>query len=218
MISLLEKNLDSPFNVEENVDITTISIHKDNLIDVMSILKKNESFLFSQLSDLCAVDYSSFGVSEWKTDDPTTTGYNRGVIPKSHGRIKFGDDVNTDLNKDRYCVVYHLLSIEKNMRLRVKVSLSEEDVTLPSVVGIWSSADWYEREAFDLFGVLFIGHPDLRRILTDYGFIGHPFRKDFPLVGNTQVRYDSVLKKIIHEPVDIEPRVLVPRVIREKEE
>ena len=88
---------------------------------------------------------------------------------------------------------------------------------LPSTVGIWVAADWYEREAFDLFGILFEGHPDLRRLLTDYGFIGHPFRKDFPLVGNTQVRYDPTLKKIIYEPVDIEPRVLVPRVIREGE-
>tara|TARA_B100001989_G_C24427405_1_gene407205 strand:- start:40 stop:693 length:654 start_codon:yes stop_codon:yes gene_type:complete len=217
MISLLKKILNHPFNVEKDVDITTISIHKDNILDVMWILKKNPSFLFTQLSDLCAVDYSSFGESEWKTDDPTTTGYNRGITPKSHGRIKFGDDVDIHKKKDRYCVVYHLLSLEKNIRLRVKVFLTEDDITLPSVVEVWSCADWYEREAFDLFGILFIGHPDLRRLLTDYGFIGHPFRKDFPLVGNTQVRYDSILKKIIHEPVDIDPRVLVPRVIREKE-
>ena len=107
--------------------------------------------------------------------------------------------------------------LKHNSRIRVKVYLDDKDMILPSTVGLWAAADWYEREAFDLFGVLFEGHPDLRRLLTDYGFIGHPFRKDFPLVGNTQVRYDPTLKKIIHEPVDIEPRVLVPRVIRERE-
>ena len=108
------------------------------------------------------------------------------------------------------------MSIKYNRRIRVKVYINEDPQILPSVTSIWSSADWYEREAFDLFGILFENHPDLRRILTDYGFIGHPFRKDFPLVGNTQIRYDPNLKKIIQEPVDIEPRVLVPKVIREK--
>ena len=96
----------------------------------------------------------------------------------------------------------------------VKVYLNHDPQILPSITSIWSSADWYERETFDLFGILFEDHPDLRRILTDYGFIGHPFRKDFPLVGNTQIRYDPHLKKIIQEPVDIDPRVLVPKVIR----
>ena len=106
------------------------------------------------------------------------------------------------------------MSIEYNRRIRVKVYLNDDPQILPSITSIWSSADWYERETFDLFGILFEDHPDLRRILTDYGFIGHPFRKDFPLVGNTQIRYDPNLKKIIQEPVDIDPRVLVPKVIR----
>ena len=100
----------------------------------------------------------------------------------------------------------------------MKVYLDDNEIIIPSVVNLWSAANWYEREAFDLFGILFEGHPDLRRILTDYGFIGHPFRKDFPLIGNTQIRYDPTLKKIIYEPVDIEPRVLVPKVIRENKE
>ena len=108
--------------------------------------------------------------------------------------------------------------MSNNFRIRIKVYLDDEPPIIPSVTDIWSSADWYEREAFDLFGILFEGHPDLRRLLTDYGFIGHPFRKDFPLVGNTQIRYDPDLKRIIQEPVDIEPRVLVPKVIRGSEE
>ena len=218
MISLYEKKLKCSFDIEENSDISTLRIKKDNLLSVMLILKNDNQFLFDQLSDLCGVDYSTFGASEWQTNKPTTTGYNRGITPKSHGRLKFGDNVESQKKEDRFCVVYHLLSTKLNHRVRVKVYLDEDDHTLPSVVDIWACADWYEREAFDLFGILFSDHPDLRRILTDYGFIGHPFRKDFPLVGNTQVRYDPSVKKVIHEPVDIEPRVLVPRVIREEEE
>ena len=140
----------------------------------------------------------------------------RGIKESSHGRIKFGESVDSLKSKDRFCVCYHLLSLKYNRRIRIKVYLNEEPQILPSITNIWSSADWYERETFDLFGILFENHPDLRRILTDYGFIGHPFRKDFPLIGNTQIRYDPNLKKIIQEPVDIEPRVLVPKVIREK--
>ena len=110
------------------------------------------------------------------------------------------------------------MSITKNIRIRIKVYLDKEPLIMPSVTKLWSSADWYEREAFDLFGILFEGHPDLRRLLTDYGFIGYPFRKDFPLIGNIQIRYDPELKKIIQEPVDIQPRVLVPKVIRGNKE
>ena len=112
-------------------------------------------------------------------------------------------------------MVYHLLSIQHNHRLRVRCYLPEENPKLPTVTKIWSSADWYEREAYDMFGILFEGHPDLRRLLTDYGFIGHPFRKDFPLEGNVEVRYDPDKQKVIYEPVTITNRVLVPRVIRD---
>lgn len=116
----------------------------------------------------------------------------------------------------RFAVVYHLLSLAHNRRLRVRVFLDNDMPVIASVTGIWSSADWYEREAFDLFGFLFEGHHDLRRILTDYGFVGHPFRKDFPLSGRVEMRYDPEQKRVVYEPVSIEPRVLVPRVIREE--
>jgi len=116
----------------------------------------------------------------------------------------------------RYAVVYHLLSVSSNHRLRLKVFAPDDEFpVMDSVVGIWPSANWFEREAFDLFGIMFPGHPDLRRILTDYGFIGHPFRKDFPLSGFVEVRYDPDQKRVIYQPVSIEPRETVPRVVRE---
>jgi NADH-quinone oxidoreductase subunit C len=116
----------------------------------------------------------------------------------------------------RYAVVYNLLSLEHNMRVRVRVSCADDDFpALDSVIGVWPSANWYEREAFDLYGIVFRGHPDLRRILTDYGFVGHPFRKDFPITGYVEMRYDPEQKRVIYQPVTIEPREIVPRVIRE---
>jgi len=116
--------------------------------------------------------------------------------------------------KPRFAVVYHLLSIHRNQRIRVRCFVDEQDPVLASVVSLWSCANWYEREAFDLFGFLFDGHPDLRRLLTDYGFIGHPFRKDFPMVGNVEMRYDPERRRVVYEPVKLEERVNVPRVIR----
>ena len=116
----------------------------------------------------------------------------------------------------RFCVVSHLLSISKNWRLRLKVFCVDDDVPqIASLADVWSSTNWYEREAFDLFGIIFDGHLDLRRILTDYGFIGHPFRKDFPVSGTVEMRYDPEQKRVIYQPVTIEPREVVPRVIRE---
>jgi NADH-quinone oxidoreductase subunit C len=117
--------------------------------------------------------------------------------------------------KNRFAAVYHLLSVTHNVRLRVKTFLDADRPIVDSVIGIWPSANWFEREAFDLFGILFTGHPDLRRILTDYGFIGHPFRKDFPLIGHVEMRYDPEQQRVVYQPVSIEPRTLVPRVIRE---
>ena len=117
----------------------------------------------------------------------------------------------------RYCVVSHLLSVSLNQRVRVKVFCTDDDFPLvQSVTGLWNSAEWYEREAFDLFGIVFDGHNDLRRILTDYGFIGHPFRKDFPLSGHVEMRYDADQRRVIYEPVSIEPREVTPRIIREE--
>ena len=115
----------------------------------------------------------------------------------------------------RFAVVYHLLSVKNNVRLRVRVFVDDDEPKVSSVVNIWSAANWYEREAFDLFGILFDDHPDLRRLLTDYGFIGHPFRKDFPLIGQVEMRYDPERKRVVYEPVSIELRVNVPRVIRD---
>ena len=117
----------------------------------------------------------------------------------------------------RFAAVYHLLSLESNQRLRVRVFAPDDDLpVLPSVTPIWPSANWYEREAFDLLGIVFTDHPDLRRILTDYGFVGHPFRKDFPLSGTVEMRYDPDQQRVIYQPVTIEPREIVPRVIREE--
>jgi NADH-quinone oxidoreductase subunit C len=116
----------------------------------------------------------------------------------------------------RYCVVSHLLSVSLNQRVRIKVFASDDDFpVVDSVTAIWNSANWFEREAFDLFGIVFEGHSDLRRILTDYGFIGHPFRKDFPTTGHVEMRYDAEQKRVIYQPVTIEPREITPRIIRE---
>jgi NADH-quinone oxidoreductase subunit C len=115
----------------------------------------------------------------------------------------------------RFAVVYHLLSVKNNHRLRLRTFVDGEVPMVPSVIDVWNSANWFEREAFDLFGIVFEGHPDLRRILTDYGFVGHPFRKDFPLSGNVEMRYDPEQRRVIYQPVSIEPRMLIPRVIRQ---
>jgi NADH-quinone oxidoreductase subunit C len=122
---------------------------------------------------------------------------------------------DTGMSGARYGVVVHLLSVTHNRRLRVKIAAADDDLpVVPSIIGVWPCADWFEREAFDLFGIVFEGHPDLRRLLTDYGFIGHPFRKDFPLSGDVEMRYDPDQKRVIYQPVTIEPREIVPRIIR----
>lgn len=167
-------------------------------------LSLRDEFHFEQLIDLAGVDYSEYGEAQWKTEHATDSSFSRGVSPL----------VPNKADAKRYAVVYHLLSVKNNQRLRVKAYLDHEVPRVASVAGIWPVADWYEREAFDLFGILFEGHPDLRRILTDYGFIGHPFRKDFPVSGHVEMRYDEKQQRVVYEPVEIEPRVLVPRVIR----
>ena len=171
-----------------------------------------------QLIDLCGIDYASFGEGEWKTEDATGTGFSRGVNATTAGRMT---QLDQELSVDgppaarRFAAVYQLLSVSRNQRLRMRVFADDAELpVIPSVIEIWNSVNWYEREAFDLFGILFEGHPDLRRILTDYGFVGHPFRKDFPLTGNVEVRYDPEKQRVVYQPVSIEPRVLVPKVIR----
>ncbi len=183
---------------------TTLVVTRSKLIEICKALRDEADFAFEILIDLCGVDYSEFGMEEWEQTEHT-----------SYNRVDEGeDDAMVARPRARFAVVYHLLSVSRNQRLRLKVFLEDEPPRVDSVVEVWSCANWYEREAFDLFGILFDGHPDLRRILTDYGFIGHPFRKDFPLIGNVEMRYDPEKRRVVYEPVSIQPRVLVPRVIR----
>jgi len=184
----------------------TLEVRREQAAVVFKKLCQEAEFCFEELIDLCGIDYQRFGKADWETEQTTTTGFSRGVDKNIY------DD---NLNKPaRFAVVYHLLSLKHNRRLRVRVYLDENPPRTESVVDTWAAANWFEREAFDLFGILFDGHPDLRRILTDYGFIGHPFRKDFPLEGNVEVRYDPDKKRVIYQPVTIKNRVLVPKVIR----
>jgi len=187
----------------------TVEVPAAQLLPVAQALRDEEEFSFEELIDLCAVDLLSYGETEWDTVSASCTGFSRGV-DRPH-KVK-----SLPHQELRFAVIYHLLSVANNQRVRLKIMLDEANLVVDSVVGLWASADWYEREAFDLFGVMFKGHPDLRRLLTDYGFIGHPFRKDFPLQGNVEMRYDAEKRRVVYEPVSIELRTLVPRVIREE--
>lgn len=179
-------------------------------------LRDEAPFAFGMLVDIAGVDYLTYGRDEWQTQPATRMGFSRGVEQVSYARFSFTDAPTPPRHEGpRFAVVYHLLSLTHNQRLRLKVFCEDDDFPIvDSVIDIWASANWFEREAFDLFGIVFEGHPDLRRILTDYGFIGHPFRKNFPLIGNVEVRYDPEQARVIYQPVTIEPRVLVPKVIR----
>lgn len=185
----------------------TIILRLEYLLAVAKLLRDDPALSFEMLMDLCGVDYLHYGLSEWTTDTATKTGFSRGVQKEAVSEV-------LRENKPRFAVVYHLLSIKHNHRCRLKVFVNEAELKVPSIVAIWNSANWYEREAFDLFGIVFEGHPDLRRLLTDYGFVGHPFRKDFPLSGTVEMRYSAKEQRVIYEPVDIEPRTLVPKTIR----
>jgi len=201
---------------ESESEIVTIRVPVDEWLEVAQTLRDDTRFAFCQLSDLCGVDYLSFGQVEWETDDATHEGFSRGVEGLGAGRFNWQDRPESNDVEQRFSVVAHLLSITHNTRLRMTTFAADEGFPIvPSLVEIWNSANWYERETFDMFGIIFEGHPDLRRILTDYGFTGHPFRKDFPLIGNVTVRYDEEKGRVVYEPVEIEPRVLVPRVIRD---
>lgn len=197
--------------IESSCGELTYELARDDLIEVAAVLRDDEEFAFEQLMDVCGVDYLTYGVGEWTTYSATDSGFSRGV---EHKPVIL-DEADT-FDPRRFAVVYHLLSLQNNVRVRLRVFPGEENPpVIPSVVGLWNSANWFEREAFDLFGILFEGHPDLRRILTDYGFIGHPFRKDFPLIGNVEVTYDADKGRVVYQPVSIEPRTTVPRVIRD---
>lgn len=186
-----------------------------DLVECSRVLRDSEALGFESLMDLSGVDYLSYGRAEWDTSSATTTGFSRGVQGSA---ADAGERIaETHYHPPgRFAVVYHLLSITHNHRLRLKVTCEDDErPMLSSIIDIWASADWYEREAFDLYGIVFKGHPDLRRLLTDYGFIGHPFRKDFPLIGNVEMRYDPEKGRVVYEPVSIEPRTLVPKTIRD---
>ncbi|MCL5059998.1 MAG: NADH-quinone oxidoreductase subunit C [Candidatus Thermoplasmatota archaeon] len=168
----------------------TLVVKPQHYETAMRTLRDHPDCRFEQLIDLCGVDYSAYGDG---------AGFNRG-----------GDGA-------RFAVVVHLLSVSRNQRVRVRVFCPDDDLPVAaSMVDLWPSANWFEREAFDLYGIVFEGHPDLRRILTDYGFIGHPFRKDFPLSGNVEMRYDPTQQRVIYQPVSIEPREIVPRIVRDE--
>ena len=169
----------------------TLTIKAVDLIGAMTMLRDRPGLRFEQLIDVCGVDYGSFGKAAWD-GEPSVSGA-----------------------RPRFAIVYHLLSLSNNWRLRVRAFADDDEMpVIESVISIWPSANWFEREAFDLYGIVFTGHPDLRRILTDYGFIGHPFRKDFPVSGNVEMRYDPDQQRVVYQPVTIEPREIVPRVIR----
>jgi len=168
----------------------TASVPAGDLLQVMETLRDHPDLRFEMLIDLCGVDYSAYGSESGPQDD------------------RIGQ---------RFAIVYHLLSLDHNHRLRLKTFADDDEFpVVDSVIEIWPSANWFEREAFDLYGIIFTGHPDLRRLLTDYGFIGNPFRKDFPLSGNVEMRYDPDQQRVIYQPVSIEPRQITPRVIREE--
>ena len=187
----------------------TYEVDESDLLEVAAALRGELGF--EMLMDVCGVDYLTYGSDEWNTSDATGTGFSRGVE-----REPVILDESDEFDPRRFAVVYHLLSIRENLRLRLKTFTGTDNPpVVKSVVDIWNSANWFEREAFDLYGILFDGHPDLRRILTDYGFIGHPFRKDFPLMGSVEVAYDEEKGRVAYQPVSIESRTLVPRVIRD---
>jgi NADH-quinone oxidoreductase subunit C len=168
-----------------DLDELTLEIEAGEIKTVCEKLRDDELCWFDQLIDLCGMDYQSYGEGGGK---PWTSG--------------------------RFAVVYHLLSLDHNNRIRLRIQLDEAMPTAESVIDVWSVADWFEREAFDLYGIIFSGHPDLRRLLTDYGFIGHPFRKDFPLSGQVEMHYDEAQGRVVYIPVTVEERILVPRTIR----
>ena len=171
---------DKLISLTESMGEVSVEVSAENLIEVATELRDNEQFRFQQLVDLCGVDYSQYGQTEWQTNDASRSGFSRGVESgATMGRLQFGDELESVVAEGRrYAAVYHLISYQHNFRLRLRCFAADDSFpVVPSVVNIWRVADWYEREAFDLFGILFSDHPDLRRILTDYGFVGIPSEK-----------------------------------------
>jgi NADH-quinone oxidoreductase subunit C len=192
---------------ESSVGELSYEVAPADLVAAVTVLRDDPELRFEMLVDVAGVDFMEYGRTEWRTVSSTNSGFGRAVNRDGAGGAHQGP---------RFAVVYQLLSITHNERLTLRAFCADDvDPSIDTLVGVHAGANWFEREAFDLFGIVFNGHPDLRRILTDYGFIGHPFRKDFPLVGNVEVRYDNEKQRVVYEPVEIVPRTLVPRVIRD---
>jgi NADH-quinone oxidoreductase subunit C len=200
-LNILSSNINEAFSgkvvsLDVRLGEVTLVVKASDMLGVFTRLRDDADLRFEELIDVCGIDYSSYG-SELCEDG------------------KYLPDAPRD--GARFAAVYHLLSISHNIRLRVRVFADDDAMpVLNSVTGIWPSANWYEREAFDLYGIIFIGHPDLRRLLTDYGFVGNPFRKDFPLSGTVEMRYDAAQQRVVYEPVTVEPREITPRAMREE--
>jgi NADH-quinone oxidoreductase subunit C len=204
-LNVLQEKLDGLFgdkvvSLVHELNELTLTVRSGDMLEAFGRLRDDAELRFELLIDVCGMDYSAYG-------SDVTEG---GAYLKS--------DFAPDVFPHRFAAVYHLLSITHNMRLRVRVFAEDDGFpVLDSVTDIWPSANWYEREAFDLYGIVFTGHPDLRRILTDYGFVGNPFRKDFPLSGNVEMRYDPEQQRVVYQPVSIEPREITPRIVREED-
>jgi NADH-quinone oxidoreductase subunit C len=191
-------------------ELTIEVIGCEHLLSILTYLKQEPEINMQVLIDLCVVDYLNYGISEWNAGGVSNKGFSRGTEKNiCLDRKKIIDK--------RFVVVYHLLSILKNHRLRLKCFLNQQDnLTLPSCISIWENANWYEREAFDLFGITFVDHPNLNRLFMEDDFREYPLRKDFPLSGNIEARFDGKLQKVIYEPVEIESYNVVPKVIRKE--
>ncbi len=200
-LNILKSNLIEAFtgkvaSLEERLGELTLVVKAADMLGVFTRLRDDADLRFEELIDLCGIDYSTYGSETCE------------------GGAYLPDVTHAG---PRFAAVYHLLSITHNLRLRVRVFAEDDGMPmLDSVIAVWPAANWFEREAFDLYGIIFIGHPDLRRILTDYGFVGNPFRKDFPLSGNVEMRYDATQQRVVYEPVSIEPREITPRSLREE--
>lgn len=200
-LNILSSNINEAFSgkvvsLTERLGELTLVVNARDMLPVLLRLRDDADLRFEELIDVCGMDYSAYG-SESCEDG------------------KYLPDAPRE--GSRFAAVYHLLSITHNIRLRVRVFAEDDEMPiLDSATAIWPVANWFEREAFDLYGIIFVGHPDLRRILTDYGFVGNPFRKDFPLSGTVEMRYDAEQRRVIYEPVSIEPREITPRSVREE--
>jgi len=212
----LRQRFDGRCMIVEALGEITLEVAAVDLLDVARMLRDDAEFRFEQLIDVCGVDYLGFGQVEWDTTNVSSEGFSRGVEGLGAGRFRWEDRPDPVASSKRFASVIHLLSLQQNRRLRLRTYAADDALpVVPSVTEVWPGANWFERESFDLFGILYEGHPDLRRILTDYGFVGHPFRKDFPLIGNVEVRFDPEKGRVVYEPVSIDPRVGVPRVVRQ---